>query len=1342
MFRPLAALKEAMGVAAKAATPKALYSYAIPALISGAFLFGVARLASNSDVRDAFVEDEIELPSEGFHLPDVKGFLKKIWGERSNPYLWQGWTKGDGKGSYVTNRIAVASMAEAREAALEINKDNITEYLPVGYEPEILWNRTSVGDGPGSADSLPFFPGCKGPGCGGGQQFRNHGMRQCRVTNTASTGAGSLQACLAVVEADSNTANKPLDIITFDVAGYIYWNPTCSQHACSVWRGVEILAQSAPGPIVLTNWAFKDRQASEDIQARGIAVRGVQGTQDLIVIVGKRIVYDHVSGSHGSSRMIRMHGDTTCSGCGYYGEKPGVSWWMQYSHSLFSYHGLQRDRANPIQISPTFAMGNGTPRSRHYQNNNAWLYNLFSSHDVPGENNAYRFPNYNSDHTWFHQNYVYLVDAGNQWSNGNNGPSWDITYNNYKAGSLISSNRSSADYWPLSVQMDTVRLNDLCTDEHDDPYPDNATIQWANCPWSMYIHKNRVDHIFPLADTAQSMNDVLWGTSRYVGVFPGVGGYLPDSGPPPLTYYKQSPWRYTPLDRTFPFPFDTVGLTDANFTAIANDAGAGFRVDSLGNKTMERDPVDTRALEMALNGTNIVQPGDVNLDSFRVDYLPNWDWGSLIHARCRDEENGGAGDGMCDAWEERATGWDDGDLLLSPGTRTRSGYFALELAYAGDITNIDTTFTPPPDATGTEFAEASTYDFLLPAFPGALGYGKYAMNMCRDSVLYYKDDPNKWPLKIWKVGHDVYNDPQGPLGITTLVEDSAKDNQLDVFLIEEGGEYYFTYAFTQLQLEKSCTYISGLPSQGSGAALKYKVDGPYSFQINIGEGRRGLTDVMFRDIHVYGDSGPYPFGDHNIMRLFGGKRLMLDHLSMIGGQDGSEIFGNSDTVQWITYGNLLMGGSFFGDASGSIPAMPGTGTVLDGFDDPTGGDDPLFNFSFIRTAFISNQYRMPIVTSQVSESRPDSFQIMTGPWEMINTMSYDAHSNRIAASYGDDEIDWVSSWLGHGTSTGWSKGPIQVRRCRNTDGGCTNDQQYEWLYAIPGIHAEDLGYYEAKVLQSTNYSLFRVDPDGTTPLPSNFRNASRSPHSLVDAADIWSGSTVPSKLWDSTDPREIVGAARGMTCAGVIYKRRTTTDTWFMNRYKNNTVNSDGQDMRGWGNDVAKTTLTTGSACTDTDGDGLPDAYETLYSASATALDPMDLGDSGYLAIELYLDGRPFTYAEEPSPEPPNPGLCPSGTTYKTNCRMVYILPTELDTVVTNGGADTTISRVANKDSIPLADMPIHHPHYSPDGTEILFVTYDTLPNTLRDSATVHNTLQSWGFIDPDVTLTEEIPGE
>ena len=96
------------------------------------------------------------------------------------------------------------------------------------------------------------------------------------------------------------------------------------------------------------------------------------------------------------------------------------------------------------------------------------------------------------------------------------------------------------------------------------------------------------------------------------------------------------------------------------------------------------------------------------------------------------------------------------------------------------------------------------------------------------------------------------------------------------------------------------------------------------------------------------------------------------------------------------------------------------------------------------------------------------------------------------------------------------------------------------------------------------------------------------------------------------------GASRGLNCDGTFYATRDRVDERIVNDVKQGTgrIIDDPSEVGGWPN------LVGGIPCADSDHDGMPDEFETLYGLDPTdASDgPADSDGDGYTNVEEFLN--------------------------------------------------------------------------------------------------------------------------
>jgi pectate lyase len=103
-----------------------------------------------------------------------------------------------------------------------------------------------------------------------------------------------------------------------------------------------------------------------------------------------------------------------------------------------------------------------------------------------------------------------------------------------------------------------------------------------------------------------------------------------------------------------------------------------------------------------------------------------------------------------------------------------------------------------------------------------------------------------------------------------------------------------------------------------------------------------------------------------------------------------------------------------------------------------------------------------------------------------------------------------------------------------------------------------------------------------------------------------------------TNVLEDSGNSQGLSCDGSWFSRRDSVDQRIVNDVINKTGSmiNDPSEVGGW------PSIEIGTACTDTDSDGMPDAYETIVGFNPNLADASgDADKDGYTNIEEYLNG-------------------------------------------------------------------------------------------------------------------------
>ena len=109
------------------------------------------------------------------------------------------------------------------------------------------------------------------------------------------------------------------------------------------------------------------------------------------------------------------------------------------------------------------------------------------------------------------------------------------------------------------------------------------------------------------------------------------------------------------------------------------------------------------------------------------------------------------------------------------------------------------------------------------------------------------------------------------------------------------------------------------------------------------------------------------------------------------------------------------------------------------------------------------------------------------------------------------------------------------------------------------------------------------------------------------------------------------GNSKGLNCDGSWYNRRDAIDVRVINDVKNGTgkIIDDPSQVGGW------ITPATGTGCTDSDHDGMPDAWETAHGLNPNdATDGPKVTSDGYTNLEHYLNGTSVAPGGTATPTP------------------------------------------------------------------------------------------------------------
>jgi uncharacterized protein YjdB len=466
---------------------------------------------------------------------------------------------------------------------------------------------------------------------------------------------------------------------------------------------------------------------------------------------------------------------------------------------------------------------------------------------------------------------------------------------------------------------------------------------------------------------------------------------------------------------------------------------------------------------------------------------------------------------------------------------------------------------PPPPPSG-----------ILPAFPGAEGWGAAALNECRSL-----------PLVVHKVTNT--ND-SGTGSLRDVLLNRTRSDRYDVVIFTTGGHIRLNSEISSTS-QRNCIHIAGQTAPGGGITISHgrvRLDRHNNLVIRHLR-HRGMTSIGFliRDA----------------------SRVVIANLTLswngYSSSGGSTNLTTGATINDMTIQNNMM---YEPDRQHATVVMFGTGTKMS----PDGE-----RVSFIRNFMPAAGWRTPYA---------DGRGVTVANNVVYNWAHNGAHSGNTA------EVDWIGNYFRRGPATpasgvgSYGGRPIQV------GDGCQGDGTPPCWYSI---HVSG---------NLTSENQWGALPD--SPWEGQYRHVGCWKTSIPQEGGGWcpsNGSVVPSKYRRATRlsaqppilnlrpmshayADEIVnesGHHRALRCDGSWTSVRDAVDAQRIQWY--NTGGGPSATIS-----VETMTIpvpTAGTPCADSDGDGIPDAWEARFFGSATGANPAATTPSGYLVIEHYLNG-------------------------------------------------------------------------------------------------------------------------
>lgn len=484
------------------------------------------------------------------------------------------------------------------------------------------------------------------------------------------------------------------------------------------------------------------------------------------------------------------------------------------------------------------------------------------------------------------------------------------------------------------------------------------------------------------------------------------------------------------------------------------------------------------------------------------------------------------------------------------------------------------------------------------AFPQAEGYGALAGR--NDDKTFACGD--RADLKVFKVKNTATT---GPGSLKAIVEDSfavvANRNIWKIVVFETGGVMP-----TGMLQEYGCFYIAGQTAPGDG----FEVRGPAQ-ALNIRNTSTSPDHFIWRSISLNGNKGTP--GTVDAVTMITGRKAMFDHVTVAYGNDETftitPVPGNP-VPHLITFQYGIVAYGLRLHSTGSI-----FGCIKEG---PEQSD----SISLHHSLYSTNAHRNP--------------RIGCAGTEIINVVIFNWLNRGSGFKFGA-KIDLMRN---HYLGGKWTP-PSNVRKEVGIDAigvDAPEPPQFNGKF-LPGVHTlrnkADSSSIDTLDVQDGLFFL----TGGSQPNPL--------PDSVIAVATKWHFPIVPVTQWNVAQNRDSlfftgfnpsmtrIGPSIQVSCNGTMGFKTDSLTADIIRRARDNdglhgiitggTLDPNSTSPPDYGNTGWTSgyhSYDEGTACADTDDDGMPDAFESRYFASSTAgVRHLDPDGDGYINIEEYLNG-------------------------------------------------------------------------------------------------------------------------
>jgi hypothetical protein len=576
----------------------------------------------------------------------------------------------------------------------------------------------------------------------------------------------------------------------------------------------------------------------------------------------------------------------------------------------------------------------------------------------------------------------------------------------------------------------------------------------------------------------------------------------------------------------------------------------------------------------------------------------------------------------------------------------------------------------------------------------------------------------------------VYVHVVTPNQLDSVLLNELHTDTLDIIVFSAGGWVTDGFDVNEEGLTHSCVYVAGQTAPGDGVGIEDR----YTFWDLDNDSR----DVVIRGMTFTGEDRESQ--QNALFNIDDAQRVILDQMNMWWAPEKHMRVGSgaaTDTVTDISLTRILHAESANEPTSFNI----------------TSGDNGahITRISLGRNLAHSNGYRNPNLASGENSS--------TDPFDRKARMVGNAwyNTNWAAVQTGGWAVDIIDSYF--------KSGPL-------TSDGVPSGNNYSWILGIKATTSATTAdsvteaYVERAYGARNKY--FDVDLDSLWADGGDHQEVSCEYRDCVDPGgggdprdSLGSQAKRDTALTPPTIPlarirpdslwTELVGTAtdsgqvgdwRRIQCDGTWTERSDSVHSALLKHARDSTGVSSSPDSTyvaaRW-----RYTKAAGSACSDTDSDGMPNAFEVRIQGGTDSTGAAKHGDpdgDGWTNVEEYVNGSdPNTYTGATG------GVGGSVVTY-ADLRQAYLivvndsiwrffydtLGAKVDSMAVRGPEPDSIDPGARFKAIMV-----------PARDSSVVLTYDTLSyGALQDSAAVDSILADWGVVTPPDPWDVSVPGE